>query len=313
MIIRAAKRGLRRLFPTAFRARDASALARRRRTLEQILANPAPPNLRGMAEKFSWLQANAPHRTFDYGYDPFSVWSRGVERARNLLSLPGLHASDADILEVACGDGMVGRLLSDYGHNVRLTDLDDWRDGRARAVRFEKADVCDRLPFSNDSFDLVYSYNAFEHFPAPAPAFAEMLRVCKPDALIYLEFGPLYTSPWGLHADRLLMPYPQFLFTTETIAERLEQLGIYDLGKERSDLQYVNEWRVSAFRALWRRAGCTIVDERHYVDDDYLDVILRFPACFQGRGLTYDDVTIGGLFVTLRKSMVPAAVDVHVS
>jgi SAM-dependent methyltransferase len=310
MIIRQAKRDLRRLFPSAFRARDARALARRRRAMEEVLANSEPPNLSGMAEQFSRLQANPPRRHFDYGYDTFSVWSRGVERVRKLLSRAGLQEPGADILEVACGDGMVGRLLTDYGHNVCLTDLDDWRDGRARAVRFERADVCEHLPFADDSFDLVYSYNAFEHFPAPDVAFAEILRVCKPGASIYLEFGPLYASPWGLHADRLLMPYPQFLFTQETIAERLEQLGIYDLGKERSTLQYVNEWRVSAFRQLWQRAGCVVVEDRHYVEDDYLDFILRFPACFQGRGLTYDDVTVSCLFVTLRKSVLPAATGV---
>ena len=42
-------------------------------------------------------------------------------------------------LRSGAGDGMVGKLLADYGHDVTLADFQDWRDPRAAACRYFKA------------------------------------------------------------------------------------------------------------------------------------------------------------------------------
>lgn len=104
----------------------------------------------------------------EYGYDPFSTWKRGAERAQHLLGLSDRQPLGRKVLEVACGDGMAGFFLAGYGHDVRLTDVVDWRDKRAHGIAFTASDVCDRLPFADASYDLVYSYNVFEHSPPPA-------------------------------------------------------------------------------------------------------------------------------------------------
>lgn len=102
------------------------------------------------------------------------------------------------------------------------------------------------------------------------------------------------------------MPYPQFLFSAEFIHQKLREVGIQDLGQERSELQFTNQWRVGQFHALWESSGCEVIEERVYRDVDHLDTVCRYPWRFQGHGLTYDDLTIQALLVTLRKPAVDA-------
>lgn len=295
-------KSVRRALPGLFRALDRKAEVRRMDNVEAVLADTAAPNVDAAVADFGRLQVEYPPRG-EYGYDPRSTWVRAADRVRGLLALDGIEEPGCRILEVACGDGMAGYLMHGYGHRVQLTDLEDWRDGRARELPFEASDLAIGLPFPDAHFDLVCSYNAFEHFPDPALAFREMLRVCRPGGLMYFEFGPLYASPWGLHAYRSLrMPYPQFLFPIPYILDKLAEIGIQDLGRERTELQPMNEWRVEQFWRLWRSGGCEIISERELRDHSHLGLVQRYPECFRGRGLSIDDLIVQALFVTLRRS-----------
>jgi hypothetical protein len=146
------------------------------------------------------------------------------------------------------------------------------------------------------------SYNTFEHLENPAVAFSEILRVCKIGALIYLEFGPLYASPWGLHAYRTIcMPYPQFLFSKGFIEKKLYELGIHDLGARRENLQRLNEWRINQFTDLWAKSNCEIISSYFLNDTSHLEIIKRFPSAFSGKSLIFEDVTTQAISVLLRK------------
>jgi hypothetical protein len=119
---------------------------------------------------------------------------------------------------------------------------------------------------------------------------------------MYLKFNPLYCSPWGLHAYRSLrMPYPQFLFSEVTIERKLGELGIWDLGKMRSELQTLNRWKPAQFKCLWTRPDVEIISCHWDRDETHLDLALEYPECFRGRGLTLDDLVISGVTVSLRK------------
>jgi SAM-dependent methyltransferase len=54
------------------------------------------------------------------------------------------------------------------------------------------------LPVRTASVDVCYSSNVLEHVPRPWLMAAEMVRVTKPDGLVYLSFTP-WLSPWGGH------------------------------------------------------------------------------------------------------------------
>jgi ubiquinone/menaquinone biosynthesis C-methylase UbiE len=68
---------------------------------------------------------------------------------------------------------------------------------------FKKADLSkENLPFADDSFDLVVACHILEHVARPVDFFGELVRVCKPGGLIYLETPSerslwLPGMPWG--------------------------------------------------------------------------------------------------------------------
>jgi hypothetical protein len=68
-------------------------------------------------------------------------------------------------------------LLDTFGHEMTLSDLEDWRMDAAKSLPFVPADCCDALPIPNDaSTSLSALINAFEHFPNPRRAMDELLR-----------------------------------------------------------------------------------------------------------------------------------------
>ncbi len=230
-----------------------------RRRLRPILTSPAPPATRDSDDLFRRLQRAYPPRD-DYRYGAADLWRRATGRVDRLLALPGLREPGKAVLEAGCGDGMTGAVLGCYGHTVTLTDIEDWRDDRARGLAFLRADLCAGLDLPAGAFDLVCSYNTFEHLADPARALAELIRVCRPGGLIHLKFGPLYASAWGLHAyQTLTMPYPQFLFSPAFVAGKVRQLGVRDLGRDLEALQPLNRWRARDFARLWAGSGCAVI------------------------------------------------------
>lgn len=275
---------------------------RHRMEVETVLASLSPPRLLDDEALFIELQSAYTPRP-EYGYDSVSCWTRAVNRTVQLLKSPELSTPGSRVLETSCGDGMTGQLLTSFGHHVMLHDLEDWRDLRARQLPMVLGDLKAELPLLSGSFDLLCSYNAFEHVTNPVAALAELLRLCCAGGLVLLDFAPLYASAWGLHAYRTLrMPFPQFLFSEEFIQMKLQELGMWDLGKKQTALQPLNRWRLRDFDRIFRESGCEVVEYVRYPAEITLtEIILRHPAAFQGRGLEWNDVATEGVRVMLRK------------
>lgn len=292
------KRSFQALAHTVKRMRSQIKLRRIRLTLlDQAKAFPHKPET-----LFELLQKRF-SPAGNYGYDAYSTWERGFERARNLLKKTGLTTPGIKFFEAGCGDGMVGKAMDSYGHEVMLSDLDDWRDSRVADLAFLQADLGQRIPIPDDQFDLIVSYNTFEHLQDPAQAFRELYRICKPGGMLYIDFGPLYCSPWGLHAYHSLhMPYLQFLFSENFIRDKLHELGFNDLGKTRDDLQPLNRWRSTQFEHLFKGSEGEIVSYEKYEVDTYLSLVLEYPWAFQQQELTIEDLTTQALRVLIRKN-----------
>jgi SAM-dependent methyltransferase len=238
----------------------------------------------------------------EYGYDRLSTWRRGCERALHISRvLPGFDTLRSS-LEVACGDGMASVALAAHGYNVMLADLRDWRDPRAATLPFKAVDLGSARTLPKGPHDLVFSYNAFEHFDDPERALQKMVAVTAPGGYLYFEFGPLYCGPWGLHAYRMFpIPYMQFLFSDDFWRKKINQSGVRDLGQQLEDLQPLNRWTARQFSALWTRSGCKVIKSSSTTIEHHLDVVLRYPRSFQGRGLTLEDLSTQALTVLLQK------------
>lgn len=66
----------------------------------------------------------------------------------------------------------------------------------------------EEMPFSDETFDFIWSYQVFEHIPNPEEALAESMRVLKKDG-IFLLFPAWYCRPWAAEGYQV-RPYSDF-------------------------------------------------------------------------------------------------------
>lgn len=210
----------------------------------------------------------------DYGYDPHSLECRGQERASALLRfIPSLRS----LLEVGCWDGMVSCALQKEGNLTTAIDLRangfDRRatDAGAHLLQMDAAG----MGFDDNRFDAAFSYEAFEHLRNPEAVLREMIRVTRPGGHIYLNFGPLFMAPTGLHASWIItVPYCQHLFSIEMLQSFPDkhQLGTIEV-------EQMNRWTLQQFRKLWSQFSDDLKPLWYYEYPDIsaLDLIVRYP------------------------------------
>lgn len=292
-----------RVVPKAWLVNGWEAYCRRKsRVARRVFeaAGQSPPFL-GLAE-LDALQQAYPVEPMTYKYDPESLWERGRERARTLLSLVGRDADSLlRFLDLGMWDGMTCHALQEmgkaaYGIDIRVEGVDP----RARAgdARFCGMDA-GRLGFADGSFDFVFSFNSFEHFPDPEIVLREALRVLRPGGYLYLEFGPLWLSPRGAHQFQTIsVPYVECLFTKETLTQYATAHDIPLMG-----FFWMNEWPLSRYRTLWNRYAAQMERAVYYeiYNAEHVDLITRYPACFRSKTDQFDDLIVSNIEALFRK------------
>jgi ubiquinone/menaquinone biosynthesis C-methylase UbiE len=271
-------------------------LARTRRTFAAATSSPPYLDISALQS----LQDQYPYPP-EYGYDADTLERRGVGRAAQILGLPGAQQAQS-FLELACSDGMVSWGLCRAGKTATAIDASSARfDERAprEGVNLLEMDATD-LRLGTESVDFVFSYNAFEHFASPEGVLREALRVVKKGGHIYLEFGPLYYSPFGEHAYRsITVPYCQFLFPKDLINDFATQHGLTPI-----DFSHVNGWSLESYRGLWRKYSHVLerVIYRESVDLSHLGMIGRYPSCFKSKSSYFENFIVANIRVLFRKS-----------
>jgi 2-polyprenyl-3-methyl-5-hydroxy-6-metoxy-1,4-benzoquinol methylase len=121
------------------------------------------------------------------------------------------------VLDAGCGEGeTLERLAGLLPASVTGIDLNpDSVEFAARRIpdgSFSVADLT-ALPFEDDSFDLVLCLEVLEHIADPAPALAELSRVCRGDIVLsvpsepWFRLGSLargkYLEGWGNHPEHV--------------------------------------------------------------------------------------------------------------
>ena len=130
--------------------------------------------------------------------------------------LPGIVADvvarldnpTADVLDAACGTGLVGEALARRGFtSVDGLDLSPRMLARARARQvyhdLGPADLTQRLPGAGDKFGVVTCVNAFGTGHLPRSALAEFARVVHRGGHIVLTVGPDRRSEIESHLQAL--------------------------------------------------------------------------------------------------------------
>jgi 2-polyprenyl-3-methyl-5-hydroxy-6-metoxy-1,4-benzoquinol methylase len=96
-------------------------------------------------------------------------------------------------LDAACGEGYGSALLAGSAASVEGVDISEQaiaharqRYGQLEGVGFHIAD-CTTLPFDDNEFDRVVSFETLEHLEAHDELLAEFRRVLKPDGFLILS------------------------------------------------------------------------------------------------------------------------------
>ena len=132
------------------------------------------------------------YRQFDPKILPETIQAHLSERKRFLESLSRCLQQQTDhpsrTLEVGCGTGIDSYILAQRmgcsGYGIDLSDealIFARKAGQSFSVSLYLgiADIL-KLPFRDNSFDLVFSQGVLEHFTDEKAATAEQLRVLKP-------------------------------------------------------------------------------------------------------------------------------------
>jgi SAM-dependent methyltransferase len=174
---------------------------------------------------------------------------------------PELDVGGKLVFDIGCGYGGRAVRLAELGAK-RVIGLEPFerqcKEGQAFAV--EKlvrnvefmAGTGERLPLQSNVFDIITSYDVFEHVHDLGEVLDECLRILKPGGTLYAVFPPFY-HPTGAHLESWIsrMPWANVLFRCETLVKAVN--GILT---DRNDGFSPNRMRPKD--RLWNLNGATI-------------------------------------------------------
>jgi ubiquinone/menaquinone biosynthesis C-methylase UbiE len=103
------------------------------------------------------------------------------------------HYRPSRVLDIGCAKGFLVLALKDLGIEAFGVDVSDYALSSApNEVRqnLSKVDLnSDELPFTNESFDLVTVYSAFEYLDNLPHTFSEIRRVMRNGGILHTEIG----------------------------------------------------------------------------------------------------------------------------
>lgn len=121
-------------------------------------------------------------------------WSNYVRNTLSFLKNWAQISPLATVLDVACGTGEFERLLLADCPTQQIVGVDI--SDKMLAIAEQKCHAypnvsfqiarASTLPFTNDSFDVIVSANAFHYFDDPNAALGEMKRILKPKGTVVI-------------------------------------------------------------------------------------------------------------------------------
>lgn len=129
---------------------------------------------------------------------PSLVWRAGQERRFEMVRR-WADPAGRRVLDVGCGVGMYTAAFLRATPHVFGVEVEQERaqQARARAAGVARA-VAERLPFADQTFDLVFSHEVLEHVDDDRASAIEMARVTRPGGRMVI-FVPNRLYPFETH------------------------------------------------------------------------------------------------------------------
>jgi len=110
------------------------------------------------------------------------------DRMNNLIKICMKEGIHKKVIDVGAADGYLSDKLKQLGFDVTPLDISETRVGRMKDIYGLKATLGSirKIPFKNNSFDIVIGAEILEHLDNMSEGLAELERVCKPDGLLLI-------------------------------------------------------------------------------------------------------------------------------
>lgn len=174
----------------------------------------------------------------------------------------------------------------------------------ANRIEFHAGDAMD-LIYKDALFDLVASFNAFEHIPDPSRALQEIIRVLKPGSLAYITLDPIWSCDTGGHFFHYVpVPWEHLIASPDTYRKMMARAGASD--EEISDFPFaMNHVALETFRSAFKSCdpNVEIVSYHEWsgLSDESHKTHPNFRRCL-GMGFSEEELLTRGIEVVLRKS-----------
>lgn len=132
-------------------------------------------------------------RWYDASDDPIAVL-RAEQKLKNPWVLKAIEKhfspSNVSLCDIGCGGGFLTNFLSDHLESVVGIDQSDSslkiakENSRSANVEYIKADAY-KLPFADESFDVVCAMDFLEHVEDPQKVIQEASRILRPGGLFF--------------------------------------------------------------------------------------------------------------------------------
>lgn len=98
------------------------------------------------------------------------------------------------ILDVGCGGGeFLVQLKKEGFSSLSATDMDQYFNPEEDGMEFKKVNFCyEKLPWEDNSFDLITAWEVFEHLENPHFIFHEITRVLKPGGTLIISMPNVF-------------------------------------------------------------------------------------------------------------------------
>jgi ubiquinone/menaquinone biosynthesis C-methylase UbiE len=149
------------------------------------------------------------------------------------LSAADLH--EKEVLDIGCGHGGRTAYYLRHGRPRSITGI-EISFNRVKVAEQSSHQICDdrrmnfvvgvgeTLPFRDESFDVILSYDVFEHVQDLPKVLGECYRVLKPAGRLYALFPPYYGAR-SHHLDFITtIPFLHHLFSPKVLVEAANRI-----------------------------------------------------------------------------------------